>query len=245
MTTSYTRDRSASRHRHRRRHHHRRVGLRAGVRDHRARAVAVGRHAGLDDRRAADHGRRAGLRRAVVGLSAHRRRLRLPPRDLLARARVPVGLGDVLEHAHGHRGGHRHRVRPLCRRTSCRWATSALRGVAVGAILVLSAVNYVGVRFGSGVQTAFTVVKVVAVAAIIARRCDPRSRRRWRRRPASTRRRPYGVGDFLLAVGAGPLRLRRLAHGDLHRGGNKGSGTDDSHARWSSGRSSSPPATSA
>ena len=30
------------------------------------------------------------------------------------RARVPLGLGDVLEHAHGHRGGHRHGVRPLC-----------------------------------------------------------------------------------------------------------------------------------
>src|SRR5215207_2328044 len=42
---------------------------------------------------------------------------------------------------------------------------AALRGVAVGAIFVLSAINYVGVRFGSRVQTAFTVVKVLAVAA--------------------------------------------------------------------------------
>ena len=33
---------------------------------------------------------------------------------------------------------------------------TGLRVVAVGAILVLSAVNYVGVRFGSRVQTAFT-----------------------------------------------------------------------------------------
>ena len=39
--------------------------------------------------------------------------------------------------------------------------------VAIGAILVLSAVNYVGVRFGGRVQTAFTVVKVLAVVAII------------------------------------------------------------------------------
>src|SRR5687768_8849283 len=44
---------------------------------------------------------------------------------------------------------------------------AGLRGVAVGAILVLSAINYAGVRFGSGVQTAFTIVKVIAVAAII------------------------------------------------------------------------------
>ena len=44
---------------------------------------------------------------------------------------------------------------------------TGLRAVAIGAILVLSAVNYVGVRFGGGVQTAFTVVKVLAVVAII------------------------------------------------------------------------------
>ena len=44
---------------------------------------------------------------------------------------------------------------------------TGLRGVAIGAILVLSAVNYVGVKFGGRVQTAFTVVKVLAVAAII------------------------------------------------------------------------------
>lgn len=45
---------------------------------------------------------------------------------------------------------------------------SATKGVAIGAILVLSAVNYLGVRFGSGLQSAFTVVKVAAVLAIIA-----------------------------------------------------------------------------
>lgn len=42
------------------------------------------------------------------------------------------------------------------------------RLVAITAIVVLSAVNYVGVRFGSGVQAAFTLVKIIAVAAIIA-----------------------------------------------------------------------------
>jgi APA family basic amino acid/polyamine antiporter len=44
---------------------------------------------------------------------------------------------------------------------------TGLRVVAVGAILVLSAVNYVGVKFGSRVQSAFTLVKVLAVVAII------------------------------------------------------------------------------
>jgi basic amino acid/polyamine antiporter, APA family len=78
---------------------------------------------------------------------------------------------------------------------------AALRGVAIGAILVLSAVNYAGVRFGSRVQTAFTAVKVVAVAAIIGAGwvLDPAA-------PAVAALAPsadYGSGDFLLAVGAG------------------------------------------
>jgi APA family basic amino acid/polyamine antiporter len=42
------------------------------------------------------------------------------------------------------------------------------RLVGAGAIVVLSAVNYVGVRHGSAVQTFFTGVKLVAVLAIIA-----------------------------------------------------------------------------
>ncbi|HEX6163673.1 MAG TPA: amino acid permease [Vicinamibacterales bacterium] len=41
------------------------------------------------------------------------------------------------------------------------------RLVAIGAILVLSAINYVGVKFGGRVQTAFTAVKVFAVFAIM------------------------------------------------------------------------------
>lgn len=45
--------------------------------------------------------------------------------------------------------------------------TAATRGVAVGVIVVLSAVNYVGVRTGSRVQTAFTAVKLAAVALIV------------------------------------------------------------------------------
>jgi len=44
---------------------------------------------------------------------------------------------------------------------------AATRAVAVAIIIVLSAVNYIGVRQGSRVQTAFTVAKLVAVAAIV------------------------------------------------------------------------------
>lgn len=78
----------------------------------------------------------------------------------------------------------------------------ALRGVGIGAILVLSFVNYFGVKFGSRVQTAFTVVKVLAVVAIIAAGAifDPTVAA-----SSSTVTVPaeYGVGDFLLAVSAG------------------------------------------
>jgi APA family basic amino acid/polyamine antiporter len=77
----------------------------------------------------------------------------------------------------------------------------SLRMVAVGAILVLSAVNYVGVRFGSTVQTAITLVKVTAVALIILAGAlfDPIAVA-----PAAAPvARPFGVADFLLAVGAG------------------------------------------
>jgi APA family basic amino acid/polyamine antiporter len=76
-----------------------------------------------------------------------------------------------------------------------------LRLVAVGAILLLSIVNYLGVWFGSGVQTAITAVKVVAVAGIILAG--------WLLHPAApiasstAAAAAGGAGDFLLAVGAG------------------------------------------
>ena len=78
---------------------------------------------------------------------------------------------------------------------------AALRAVAVGAIVILSIVNYVGVRFGSGLQTAFTAVKVIAVAGSSSPAgCS------IRREPLAAAILPAasaGVGDFLLAVGAG------------------------------------------
>ena len=78
---------------------------------------------------------------------------------------------------------------------------TGLRVVAIGAILVLSAVNYVGVRFGGGVQTAFTVVKVLAVMAIIvlgwalSGDVPPPA--------ASTASPPVTLTNFSLAVAAG------------------------------------------
>jgi basic amino acid/polyamine antiporter, APA family len=44
---------------------------------------------------------------------------------------------------------------------------TGVRVVAIGAILVLSAVNYVGVRYGTAVQTSFTIIKVAAVMLIV------------------------------------------------------------------------------
>jgi APA family basic amino acid/polyamine antiporter len=45
---------------------------------------------------------------------------------------------------------------------------AGLRVVAVGVILVLSAINYVGVRHGGLVQSVFTAAKLLAIVAIIA-----------------------------------------------------------------------------
>lgn len=44
---------------------------------------------------------------------------------------------------------------------------TGVRGVAILAILALSAINYVGVRHGSRLQTAFTIGKVVAIVGIV------------------------------------------------------------------------------
>jgi APA family basic amino acid/polyamine antiporter len=80
----------------------------------------------------------------------------------------------------------------------------ALRGVAVAAILALSLINYLGVKFGSRVQTAFTVIKVMAVIAIIAAGMLIDPVLTADAAAASTGEAgDYGGGDFLLAVGAG------------------------------------------
>jgi APA family basic amino acid/polyamine antiporter len=45
---------------------------------------------------------------------------------------------------------------------------TGVRIVAIGAILLLSGVNYAGVRYGTAVQTTFTIIKVAAVVLIVA-----------------------------------------------------------------------------
>ena len=79
--------------------------------------------------------------------------------------------------------------------------TTASRLVAVSAILVLSAINYRGVKFGSNLQSAFTLVKVLAVMAIMVLGFAL-----FDGRPASPDElSPPTVtfANFLLAVGAG------------------------------------------
>ena len=75
------------------------------------------------------------------------------------------------------------------------------RLVAVSAILVLSAINYRGVKFGSNLQSAFTLVKVLAVLAIMVLGFSLFSGRA----PAPEETVPVDVtfANFLLAVGAG------------------------------------------
>ncbi len=81
---------------------------------------------------------------------------------------------------------------------------AGLRATAVIAIVLLSAVNYLGVRFGSRVQTAFTLVKVLGVIVIILVGWlwhDP-GRLDLTSQPA-VQPELIGTAKFLLAVGAG------------------------------------------
>jgi APA family basic amino acid/polyamine antiporter len=77
---------------------------------------------------------------------------------------------------------------------------TSTRLVAIGAILSLSAINYLGVALGGRVQSAFTFVKVAAVAVIIAIGAllsgDVNVNNNWSLDAISG-------GNFLLAVGAG------------------------------------------
>jgi APA family basic amino acid/polyamine antiporter len=74
------------------------------------------------------------------------------------------------------------------------------RAIAIAAIVVLSAVNYVGAKFGGAVQTAFTVVKVLAVATIIVLGFALSDGHLAPTEPAGG---DISAANFLLAVGAG------------------------------------------
>jgi APA family basic amino acid/polyamine antiporter len=76
---------------------------------------------------------------------------------------------------------------------------TGLRIVAVGVILVLSAVNYLGVKHGGLVQNVFTAAKVAAIAGIVAVGAL------WSGEAAATpvTTGPVSVAAFVLAIGAG------------------------------------------
>jgi APA family basic amino acid/polyamine antiporter len=74
------------------------------------------------------------------------------------------------------------------------------RTIAIAAILLLSAVNYVGAKFGGAVQTAFTIVKVLAVATIIVLGFVLSDGQPV---PADPVAGDVTVANFFLAVGAG------------------------------------------
>ena len=91
------------------------------------------------------------------------------------------------------------------------------RLVAISAILILSAINYRGVTFGSRLQSAFTLVKVLAVGAIMMLGFvlyDPSRPSAWQETAAASR------SQFPARRWRRSFRLRRLAHGDLHGGRN-------------------------
>jgi APA family basic amino acid/polyamine antiporter len=74
------------------------------------------------------------------------------------------------------------------------------RSVAVGVILLISTINYFGVRAGSAVQTAFTIAKLSAIAGIlvaVAALAPPQAASI----PAANG--PSGIREFLLAISAG------------------------------------------
>jgi APA family basic amino acid/polyamine antiporter len=77
---------------------------------------------------------------------------------------------------------------------------AGIRVVAIGCIVLLSAVNYAGVRAGSSVQTAFTMAKVAAIAAILvaaAVLAGPRPE------AGISPGAPRGAREFLLGISAG------------------------------------------
>lgn len=85
-----------------------------------------------------------------------------------------------------------------------------VRAVAVGVVLVLSAVNYVGVRHGTWLQTAFTAGKLLAIGAIIVAGFALGGDAHETALAAATNAGPgagtsssFGAGDFALALVAG------------------------------------------
>jgi APA family basic amino acid/polyamine antiporter len=91
--------------------------------------------------------------------------------------------------------------------------------VAIGCIVLLSAINYAGVRAGSTVQTAFTIAKMAAIAAILVAVAVLAGPRPEAGVAASA---PGGPREFLLGISAGLFAFGgwhqvTYAAGETHR----------------------------
>ncbi|MGH7616721.1 MAG: APC family permease, partial [Gemmatimonadaceae bacterium] len=80
---------------------------------------------------------------------------------------------------------------------------AGLRAFAVCAVVALTAVNYIGVRQGSLVQTTLTILKVAAIAAIIVVAFTVGPRASVSAAPSTTTSPPFTISRFPLAVVAG------------------------------------------
>ena len=77
---------------------------------------------------------------------------------------------------------------------------SGIRVVAVSVILLLSIINYFGVRAGSTVQTAFTIAKLAAIAGVliaVVALAPPQAQ------SEAVVNGPHGIREFLLGISAG------------------------------------------
>ena len=78
----------------------------------------------------------------------------------------------------------------------------SVRLVAIAGILLLSAVNYIGVRQGSGLQTLVTAIKLIGILAILVLAVSLGNTVHTAR-TAQTVGQHFSASDFALAVGAG------------------------------------------
>ena len=186
--------------------------------------------------------RRVRLRRARPADAARGRPVRLPARGLAPGRRVPVRLGAALHDRNRRDGGRRDRVRAV--RAAARRRTRGVspRPLAIAAIVVLSAINYVGVKPGSRVLNVFVVLKVAALAVLILFAWFQSRRARRGSRPDARRRHADRRAGVRRRADSDPVRLRRLAERELRRRGDARSRAPSaaqprSSARWPSSRS--------
>ena len=203
--------------------------FRTAVGDHAPRTRRSRYCARLGARGSAHARRRVDLRRALISVPAHGRRVRVPARHLRVARGVSVGLGDVLEHAHRHHRGDRRRVRAVRRvlRSPRHDRSQACRGGGDPRPVGLQLSRDPAREPASDLVTG---AKLAAIALLIVGGYD-----RALRGPRQCRPRIRTYGQFCSDCG-GTLRLWRLAHGDLHRRGDRESRTHDPTVPRASGR---------